>query len=354
MVDRALPGILAWLPEQVRSATPTDVGRTLVRGGAVNEPIEPPSEPERVTDEDAPPKADMPRRRPHAWIARAQQFRADLEQRPRIGFLLRSIRRFGQIEGKHLSLVIAMNLFVSIIPLLILGYAFISAFNPHRSFGNVVVHAFHLTGTTAQTVENTFTTASSGKSTALSISIISLLITGFDVSATVQLAYARAFGVTPLSGLQKYLRGATWLGMLLAVSGGSLALRYLVIGRPVWVLILVIPTYLLLEFSFYIVTPRLLLDLPFAWRDLAPGAAVSTGAAILVSAVSSFQLHRWFSAYGKAYGGFGIGLGIIAYVGLIALFWVWVAAIMGVYWEGKAGSSAVAAMHKLSADLAGH
>jgi hypothetical protein len=35
MVDRALPGILAWLPEQVRSATPTDVGRTLVRGGAV-------------------------------------------------------------------------------------------------------------------------------------------------------------------------------------------------------------------------------------------------------------------------------------------------------------------------------
>jgi hypothetical protein len=144
------------------------------------------------------------------------------------------------------------------------------------------------------------------------------------------------------------------LGMLLAVSGGSLALRYLVIGRPVWVLVLVIPTYILLQFSFYIVTPRLLLDLPFAWRDLAPGAAVSTGAAILVSAVSSFQLHRWFSAYGKAYGGFGIGLGIIAYVGLIALFWVWIASIMGVYWEGKAGSSAVAAMHKLSADLAGH
>jgi hypothetical protein len=45
-------------------------------------------------------------------------------------------------------------------------------------------------------------------------------------------------------------------------------------------------------------------------------------------------------------------LGIIAYVGLIALFWVWIAAIMGVYWERKAGASAVAAMHKLSAALA--
>jgi len=230
--------------------------------------------------------------------------------------------------------VIAINLFVSIIPLLILGYAFLEAFNPHRSFGTVVVHAFHLTGNTARTVENTFTTASSGKSTALSISIISLLITGLDISATVQLAYARAFGVTPLSGLQKYLRGAIWLLMLLAV------------------LVLVIPSYLLLQFSFYIVTPRLLLDLPFAWRDLAPGAVVSTAAAILVTAVSSFQLHRWFNAYGTAYGSFGISLGIIAYVGLIALFWVWIAAIMGVYWERKAGASAVAAMHKLSADLA--
>ena len=301
--------------------------------------------------EDVRPNEDG-RVRSHGWMTRAQEYRADLERRPRIGFLLRSFRRYGAIEGKHLSLVIAMNLFVAIIPLIILGYAFIEAFNPHRSFGDVVVHAFHLSGDTAQTVKNTFSTASSGKTSALSISIISLLITGLDVSATVQLAYARAFGVTPLSGFRKYARGATWLLLLLAVFGGSLALRYLVVGRPVWALIPVIPIYLLLQFSFYIVTPRLLLDLPFAWRDLVPGAAVSTGAAVLVGAISSFELHRWFSAYGKAYGSFGIALGIVAFVGLIALFWVWIAAIMGVYWERKAGSSAVAAIHELSADLA--
>jgi hypothetical protein len=100
------------------------------------------------------------------------------------------------------------------------------------------------------------------------------------------------------------------------------------------------------------VTPRLLLDLPFAWRGLAPGAAVSTAAAILITAVSSFELHRWLGAYGHAYGGFGIALSIVAYLGILALFWVWVAAVMGVYWEHKAGSSAVAAMHKLSADIA--
>jgi hypothetical protein len=317
----------------------------------MNEPSERPAQSEAAAGEARRTEDVRPGRQPK-WLARARQYRADLEERPRIGFLVRSSRRYGEIEGKHLSLVIAMNLFVAIIPLLILGYAFLEAFNPHRSFGVVVVHAFHLTGDTARTVEDTFTTASSGKSTALSISIISLLITGFDISATVQLAYARAFAVTPLTGLHKYLRGAAWLLVLLAVSGGGLTLRYLIVGRPPWALLIAIPAYLLLQFGFFIVTPRLLLDLPFAWRDLAPGAAVSTAAAILVNAVSSFELHHWLGAYGHAYGGFGIALSMVAYLGILALFWVWVAAVMGVYWEQKAGSSAVATMHRLSADLA--
>ena len=113
-------------------------------------------------------------------------------------FPLAAYRRFQEIEGKHLSLVVAMNLFIAVIPLLIIGYAFIEAFNPHRDVGNLIAGDLHLTGSTAQIVKDTFTNASSGKSVALSISLISLLITGLDISATAQLAYARAFDMTPL------------------------------------------------------------------------------------------------------------------------------------------------------------
>jgi hypothetical protein len=282
------------------------------------------------------------------WMARAERYRAELEGRRRVGFLLRSVRRFGDIEGRHLSLVIAMNLFVAIIPLFILGYALLVAFNPDRSFGTLLVNAFHLSGSTAETVENTFSNARSGRTTALSISVISLLITGLDVSATVQLAYARGFGVRPLSGVRKYLRGAAWLLVMLVVTGTGLALRALVAHTSAWMWVLALPAFLLVQFGFYLLTPRLLLDLPFAWRNLAAGAAVSAGAALLVNAVSAYQLHRWLSAYGHAYGGFGIALSMIAYVGVIALFWVWIAAVMGVYWQSKAGSAVVAAMHSLS------
>jgi uncharacterized BrkB/YihY/UPF0761 family membrane protein len=158
--------------------------------------------------------------------------------------------------------------------------------------------------------------------------------------------------VTPLKGIHKYLRGAAWLVVPLVVSGGGLTLRYPASSRPWWFLILLIPGYLLLQFGFFIGTPRLLLDLPFAWRDLIPGAGISTLAAVIVTGVSSFELHTWVRAYGQAYGGFGIALSIIAYVGLLALFWVWVAAVMGEYWQRKAGSAAVAAMQELSADVA--
>jgi len=278
-------------------------------------------------------------------------YRDRLERRPRVAFLLQANRRFNKIEGKHLALVISLNLFIAVIPLLIIIYAFIASFSANRSFGTLLVRDLHLTGNSALTVRDTFTSAKSGKSVALSISVISLLITGLDVSATAQVAYARAFDMTPLKGLQKYLRGAAWLVLLLADTVIILALRNLAASRPAWFTITAGVLLLVLEFVFYLVTPRLLLDLPFKWRDLVPGAAVCTGAAVIVHTVVVFFLRKWVAEYGHAYGGFGVSLALIAAIGIISSFWIWIAAVMGVYWERKAGPAAVAAMEELSAEI---
>jgi hypothetical protein len=78
---------------------------------------------------------------------------------------------------------------------------------------------------------------------------------------------------------------------------------------------------------------------------------VCTVAALIVHAVTAFFLRNWVAAYGHAYGGFGVSLALIAAVGIIASFWVWIAAVMGVYWEHRAGPAAVAAMEELSAGI---
>jgi hypothetical protein len=62
-------------------------------------------------------------------------------------------------------------------------------------------------------------------------------------------------------------------------------------------------------------------------------AAVCTVAGAIVHVVAVFFLRKWFGEYGNAYGAFGIALALIAAVGIIASFWVWIAAVMGVYWE---------------------
>lgn len=286
-----------------------------------------------------------------AWITGARQYQERFKRRRWVAFALASLRRFEQIDGKHLAIVIAANLFIAVIPLIIIGYAFAEGFNPRRGFGVVIATNLHLSGDTAQIVKDTFTSASSGKSVAVIVTVISLLITGLDISAAAQTAYARAFAMTPLRGPQKYLRGGAWLVLLLAGTGTGLTLRSLTAERPVWFALIALLLWIAVEFGFFLITPRLLLDLPFAWRDLVPGAAVCTGAAIAVHAVSAFCLRYWFGAYGHGYGGFGIGLALISFTGIIASFWVWIAAVMGVYWEHKAGPAAVAAMEKLSADV---
>jgi uncharacterized BrkB/YihY/UPF0761 family membrane protein len=101
-----------------------------------------------------------------------QRYQDKLEQRPWIAFPLESPRRFNKIEGKHMALVIALNLFVAAIPLMIIGYSLVEAFNPHRDVGDLLAGNLHLTGSTAQIVKDTFSNASSGKSVALSISLI--------------------------------------------------------------------------------------------------------------------------------------------------------------------------------------
>src|SRR6516225_9398872 len=85
-----------------------------------------------------------------------------LEERPLLGFPIASYRRFKEIDGKQLAFVIGGNMFISVIPLFIIGYAVIEAFNPHRTIAVVMIQRFHLTGQTAALVTQTFSNARSG------------------------------------------------------------------------------------------------------------------------------------------------------------------------------------------------
>ena len=139
---------------------------------------------------------------------------------------------------------------------------------------------------------------------------------------------------------------------MIATTAFALTLRYWSHSRPWWFLILVVPLVVASTFVFYLVTPRLLLDLPLAWRDLVPGVGVCVVAYAIVSTISAFLLRNWLSVYGHAYGAFGISLAFLSWLGILTAFWVWIAAVAGVYWERFAGAEEVAEIEGLAAEAA--
>ena len=101
---------------------------------------------------------------------------------------------------------------------------------------------------------------------------------------------------------------------------------------------------------FYWVTPRLVLDRPFGWRELLPGALVCALAGAALNTASTFILASWFSWYGQAYGAFGIALALMAWIGILALFWMFIASAQGVYWERKADIAEVLELEEATVD----
>jgi uncharacterized BrkB/YihY/UPF0761 family membrane protein len=133
--------------------------------------------------------------------------------------------------------------------------------------------------------------------------------------------------------------------LVLTVTALSMTLKYWADTRPWWFIVLTVPALAAMSFGFYLVTPRLLLDVAFEWRHLVPGAAICMVGYAIVNAISVFLMRRWLSAYGHAYGGLGVAIAFLSWIGLIATFWVWIGAIAGVYWERYASPEELLEAH---------
>ena len=66
------------------------------------------------------------------------------------------VRRFFQIDGIRKAMLMAFNLFISIIPLMIIAFALFSRIRNRISLSQVFVEQFHLHGETAQIVRGAF------------------------------------------------------------------------------------------------------------------------------------------------------------------------------------------------------
>ena len=246
------------------------------------------------------------------------------------------IRRFFQIDGIRMSMLMAFNLFISIIPLAIIGFAFVSRFRDRISLSRVFNEQFDLKGETAQIVIDAFPKTSNVMKIASVIAIGSFAISGFDVAANFQRTFADAWNAKRIRGWRGPLRGFVWFVLVFATFAFGQLLQRGPSKYGGGAYFISIPIVALMNYWFWQVTPRLLLDKKLDSSDLRLGAILGMIASTVLWVLSLFILPGWFSWYGRGFGGVGIALALLSWTYVVSIVWVFIVVVSAVMWERSA------------------
>jgi membrane protein len=182
-----------------------------------------------------------------------------------------------------------------------------------NAFADRLISHLRLTGQTAELVHEMFGTAASNALAATIAAVVGFLIWGLGIGQIVQNVYARAWRIEVGSAADQWMF-AVWF----FVVSGALALVAVCAEqlRSAGLLLLVL-IWVFGSTLFWLWTPRFLLHRRIGLRSLLPGALLATGVLGGALATSPFWISSTLNAQGRAFGSFGIALGVLAYAFIV-------------------------------------
>jgi hypothetical protein len=269
---------------------------------------------------------------------------AELERNRHVGVLVAWRRRYDEIRGYELAAAIGVALFTTVLPLILIGFAWAESFKSNRSSADLVIRQFNLHSETARVVRDTFSSASSERSDATVLGLFSILVGGVPLAGFLARAFAMAWRVPEHSFLRGAARGGAWFVLYMITLGVTESARYSLAREGiVWTLAAAVVT-LGVTFGLWLVTPRLLLARDLGgWRALVPTAVAGTVLTVVVVLLGHVVVPYWLSQWTQSFGGIGVAFAFITFIVLVAVSWVMVATFGAVYWERTADPELVAA-----------
>jgi hypothetical protein len=264
-----------------------------------------------------------------------------LERARRTAPLIAIGARFVEIQGLTQGGLLAIELFTTVIPLMILGFGYFTGFAKNASVGNVFIRQLGLDDSLAETVRATFGSAEGLESTWTVFGLAGFLVWGIPMAVTVAAMYAKAWRRETFSVGKNLLRGSIWFVVYLAmivlrerisfaghVHGGVRGLRFVVALIPVWI--------------FWSVSPVLLVrdgDRSRRALMIAGLAGVVIDGVILPIAARvalPLLLKGW-----AGFGPIGVSMTLMTWCGVVGFGWVVTACAGAVLWERTAPSHTV-------------
>ena len=270
------------------------------------------------------PEPAGPRGEPE-WLAR-------FEQRRWLGPMVTTGRRFFSIEGLDLGGLIALELFTTVMPLMLIFYAWAKDFDPSAQVGDVFIRQMGARGSAIGRVRAEFGAASGLESNWTVVGMAGFLVWGIPMSLTVSRMFAIAWLRPQYSIGQRLWRGTMWFCLYLAAQG--FIDMILLVRVPTYLIVVKLLLSLAASVVFWGLSPILLVPgLQWSrWQFLASGL---TGAIInvivlriAVRAVFPLLLSGW-----EGFGGIGVALTMMTWSGVMGVVWVVVACAGAVFTE---------------------
>ena len=291
-----------------------------------------------VLSSEAAPKAPevVPEQRRDRLLRSAQDRYSRLEQGRRTGLFVAVGRRFAEIDGAVYGGLIAIELFTTVLPLIILGFGYFSGFASDASIGNMFVRQLGLTGTTAHTVRAAFGSSKALQSSWTVIGLAGWLVWGIPMAITVAGMFAKAWRREQFPLFQRFGRGAAWFVLYLVMmivreriafgvstEPGPQVGLYLVSLIPVWLFWTVTPVLLVRDGSR---GTKFLAQAGLAGLVI-DGVILALGTRIVFPAL----LSGW-----TLFGPIGVAMAVMTWCGVLGFGWVITACFSAVVWERSA------------------
>lgn len=263
-----------------------------------------------------------------------------LADKPVIGTLLRIQDRFGEVQGTALANGIALQTFLSLIPLLLVGIA-ITGFlaEGDATFTGDVIDGFGLppTSTAAENLTEAIESAQESKRAASLVGVAGLLWTGLGVVAAVQRAIDSVWQ-TRSEGLKDKLRAVLWLLGAGAIFLLSFAITTVLNFLPAFLAPVSILLGLGINLGLFLWTFSELGRVPVGWRALVPGAIVCAVGFEVLKLVGSIYVPRLVADSSALYGSLGIVIAILAWLAFFGRLLVYGAVVNVLRWEDRHGT----------------
>ena len=251
------------------------------------------------------------------------------------------VARFNEIDGGTLGVLVSIELFTTVIPLIIIGFSYFSGFAENVSPGTLFIRELGLEYPLNDRVRAAFGASSGLRSSWTFIGVAGFLVWGIPMSITIAAVFAKAWRREQFGLGQRLLRGATWFVLYLTMialreritfgsdqTGAIRALLFVAALVPVWV--------------FWSLTPVLLV------RDGGRGrtylALAGLAGVVIDGTVLPLAARLLFPQMLSGWDGFGpigVAMALITWCMVIGIGWVVTACVGAVLWERTAPSETV-------------